>query len=256
LRLEWFGGHAGPSATALAVATLAILAALLVGAIIGAFTARDGSGAVARRVVLVIGGCGILAFALGPDDLGAHAGYLRARLALVAPLLLVAGLAAIRHKALRFGVLAALLVLNIWNLACVASFLPAANRDLEEFMAAADVVGRGKTLVLLGEQDQGGAFDYINPNLYCLGTGNAVATNYQAGTRHFPLQYRPGVRRAAREMTGRTRPIWTDVALLWDVAEPRPRGLTNDYVEAYRRGRLRVFTRRDGLPGGDPRVLQ
>jgi hypothetical protein len=256
LRLEWFGGHAGLSGTALTVATLAVLAALIVGAVIVAFSARDDSGAAARHVVLVIGGCGILAFALGPDDLGAHAGYLRARLALVAPLLLVAGLAAIRQKALRFGVPAALLVLNIWNLACVASFLPVANRDLEEFTAAADVVGHGKTLVLVGEESQGRAFDYINPNLYCLGTGNAVATNYQAGTRHFPLRYRPGVRRAAREMSSRTRPIWTDVALLWDVAEPRPRGLTSDYVEAYRRGRLRVFTRRDESPGGEPRVLQ
>jgi len=256
LRLEWFGAHAGLSSTALTVATLAVLAALVVGGVIAAFTARGEPGAAARRVVLVIGGCAILAFVLGPDDLGAHAGYLRARLALVAPVLVVAGLAVTRQKVLRFGALAVLLVLNIWNLACVASFLPVANRDIQEFMAAADVVGRGKTLVLLGEQDQVKAFDYINPNLYCLGTGNAVATNYQAGTRHFPLRYRPGVRRAAREMTSGTRPIWTDVALLWDVRDPRPRGLTSDYVEAYRRGRLRVFNRRDESPGGEPRARQ
>ena len=66
------------------------------------------------------------------------------------------------------------------------------------------------------------------------------------------LRARPGVRRAAREMANRTRPIWTDVALLWDVAAQRPRGLTNEYVEAYRRGRLRVFAHRDAGLDGEP----
>ena len=256
LRLEWFGAHAGSWTTALTLATLAVLAALLIGAIEAVSVRRDDSRLAARRVVLAIGGCAMLAFLLGPDDLGAHAGYLRARLALVAPMLVLAGLAAAHPKGLRLGVLWALFLLNVWNVACVASFLSKANRDLQEFTAAADVVGRGKTLVLVSEEDPDEPFDYINPNLYCFGTGNAVATNYQAGTSHFPLHYRPGVRKAAREMASQTRPIWTDVALLWDVAVPRPRGLTNDYVEAYRRGRLRVFARRDAGPDGEPQVPQ
>jgi hypothetical protein len=248
LRLEWFGTHAGLAAGGLTLVTLAILIVLALGSLVAA---RSGATMPpVRRALLVLGGLAFLAFAFGPADLGARAGYFEARLALVAPVLLLAGASVLPWVALRRGLLVVLVVLNLWSVGGVAVFLSRANRDLSEFTAAADVVGGGKTLFLWSGEDSDRPISYINPNLYCLDTGNAVASNYEAGTRHFPLRYRPGVRKAAREMANRTRPPWTDIVLLWDVpGSPR---MPESYVEVYRRGRLRVFARRPGGRSATP----
>lgn len=245
LRLEWFEAHGGLGATALTLATLALLGALVAGGGVGP---RLTPGGAERRVMLALAGLGAVAFVFGPDDIGPDAGFFKARLALVAPLLLVLGLPRAR-AALGRWLLISVLGASLWSTGAAALFLSGVQSEIREFVAARDEVGRNKTLVLIRGDTPEGPFDVVNPNLYCLGTGNASATNYQAGTRHFPLKYRPGIRRAAREMARQTRPVWTDVALLWDVDEPHPRGLTRDYAETYRRGRLRVFARRPDTPG-------
>jgi hypothetical protein len=249
LRLEWFETHAGSSASGLTLVTLAALVVLVLGSLVA--TRGGATMPPVRRVMLVVGGLAFLAFAFGPADLGAQAGYFEARLALLGPVLLLAGTSFLPWAALRGGVLVALVVLNVWSASGMAAFLSRANRDLREFTAAADVVGRGKTLFLWNGEDTDRPISYINPNLYCLGTGNAVATNYEAGTGHFPLRYRPGVRRAAREMANHTRPPWTEVVLLWNVpGSPR---MPDSYAEVYRRRRLRVFVRRAGGGSAAPK---
>jgi hypothetical protein len=162
------------------------------------------------------------------------------------PGLLLAGACLPPAGRLRSGLLVAVLALNALNLAAVGSFLARANRDLSEFTAALEEVGRGKTLHLVSAADPGAPVDFINANLYCYDTGNVFVGNYEAGTDHFPLRYRPGVRVPVRQMAQGTRPWWTDVVLSWNVPGAANPGGGDDYVETFRRGRLRVFARRAG----------
>ncbi len=244
LALEWFRFQAGPWAIVLTVAALSVLAGLVASTLAAPRRALPEPGL--RWTLLALAGAAALGLAFGPADLGARGGFFTTRLALVMPGLVLAGACLPASGPLRRGLLVAVLALGAFNLAAVGSRLDRANRDLSEFTAALDVVGRGRTLHLVRPPEPGAPVDFINANLYCLGNGNVFVGNYEAGTDHFPLRYRPGVRILVRQLAQGTAPWWTDAVLTWDAPEAADPGGGENYVETFRHGRLRVFARRAG----------
>lgn len=193
-----------------------------------------------------------LMYFLVPEHLGEHGGYVRTRLA---PLMIMASLPCVRLAASRVAscmVFAGLLVLLAINLASVSLFFDAAGRDLAEFTAAvgAPELRGAFTMATTRERDPARPVDYLHHAMehYCLRSGKISLQNYEAGTNHFPVVYRPEF---PRSWDGLTREYCysADVILAWDAGpDPAP-----GYDEVFRKGRLRVFRR--GPPSGRSRRL-
>ena len=188
----------------------------------------------------------LLAFFFVPDHLGAQGGFLKARLAAV-PFLLGLSLLpeAPRGPSRSLGLAVVLLLLGL-NLQLVQSHVAAANRDLEEFTAAAGLVRPGETLFAIKPRPENGSLvDVRAAERYCLAARAVCLGNYEAATRHFPVRLWPGVKERLKE--NRPGSFWADVLLAWDAAEDQLPLPAEPYREVYRRGALRLY-RRDSPP--------
>jgi hypothetical protein len=139
-----------------------------------------------------------------PHDLGArdgllpHGGYLKSRLALLPPLIWLACLREPANTPTRLVVRALTMVLLGANLLLVVRTFETDNETLDRFTAGIEAVGRGQRLTALGTSGRG---RLVNPlanarHYYCLGTDNVSVANYEAGTPHFPIKLRRGLRHA------------------------------------------------------------
>lgn len=253
LAAEWFPHSAGASVW---LATIAlILLALLVGHALMAHRARGHEG---RRnpgpleLLAVLCAVGAMAsFAFGQGVIDALGGYLPTRFALLAPVLLLAISSVPSGRALNAVVMAVALVLNAFALGSSYRYLTRANAAVKEFTQGVARVGTKRTIVMIRGPSVDPSVDPVNLGHYLVRTGNVNVDDYEAGTTHFPLRYRPGVRQAVREMlTGRS-PFWTDAVLHWNGPEG-PVPSSADYDEVLRSARLRVWVRRGDAPASSP----
>lgn len=168
-----------------------------------------------------------------------HGGYIKARLALLPPLIWLACLREPANAPLRLVIRALTVVLLGVNLFLVTRTFQEDNKTLEQFTAGIEAVGRGHRLKAIGPTGRG---RLANPlvgarHYYCLGTDNLSLDNYEAGTPHFPIKYRPGVTR------GQTTDA--DVLIFWQVASGAAGA---DWDLVFVQGALRIYRHRACQP--------
>jgi len=212
-----------------------------------------------RVAMLILAAMFLVVFAMMPEHLGAHGGFIPAR---IAPLPFLIGLGCLRVpsdpwlRRLASALTALALVINV---AMVTLYFREANQDLAEFVAARDFVGGGgQTVATLRRAARPGAL--VKPlehasDLYCAGTWNINFDNYEAATGHFPVRFRRGLPMRQDGLADEIR-MTADVLLVW--GNP-PEAITavrdGDYRETFRRGRLRVLERSRGVaPKGPART--
>jgi hypothetical protein len=179
-----------------------------------------------------------------PDSFGPHGAYLHCRLAILPMLIWLACLRSPTQPLVRIPLQIAMYALVAVNLVYVTMHFRACNRDIAEFTAGIEHVGRNKTLQTL----RGGVRPPLADHLgtagayYCLTTGNIDLDNYEAKTNHFPVRFRPEV----LDPTGRrlAEHIKPDILIVWDHDN---RGTIEHRGERYdrifHRRRLQIYER-------------
>jgi hypothetical protein len=192
---------------------------------------------------------GLLLFAayfLTANDLSEHGGFLKTRLA---PLFFLVWLACLRESThlevrLFFRILA--FVLIVLNLLLVTATVAAGNRLLEQYTAGIETVGVRQRLFVI--QPDPRPIPPVNPTLhaahyYCLGTGNINLDNYEAETLHFPVKYRPGVRRGRTFWNSYPDKEAVDVILSWQSEGSAAPRIPAGWNQVFNQGALRIFHR-------------
>ncbi|HKI37764.1 MAG TPA: hypothetical protein VKA46_38280 [Gemmataceae bacterium] len=190
------------------------------------------------------------AYLLLPNHLGLeHGGFLKARLALLPPLLWLACLRepALPEARLLVRGLTALLIAG--NLFLVTDTVRIGNREVEQYTAGVEAVGRGHRLFVI--QSNPKATPLVNPLLhaadyYCLGTENVNLDNYEAGTPHFPVTYRRGVTRGRDHWAAYPQQDVVDVVLCWQPSPNAKPGGPAGWDEIVAEGPLRIYRRPPG----------
>ena len=204
-----------------------------------------------RRSVLALSAMMFLLFAVIPDTLRAHGGFLKARLAPLAMMLALGAVGNARRTALSWRD-AASAAFVVANLALVYQHEGQLNREVEEFTAGVKWVHAGETVASVKSKAATDTVaDPFFSEYYCIDSHAICLSSYEGGTQHFPLKFRPGVKHRVR--LNRPGHFWTTVVIGWDAEDdelPQPR---EPYLEVFRDGRLRVFRREEGRePPGAP----
>jgi hypothetical protein len=239
---ELFAYHAGPvTAGCLVLVYCGLLAGFTIA---GAFrqTGEPHTGA-GWLFPVVFGTLLFAGFLLVPNDLGRdHGSFLKARLAVVLPLV---WLGCFREPAELWGrllVRGLAVVLVVGNLALATQTVAAGNQELRQYTAGIAAAGTGHRLFAVqGGRPRSPLVDHLlhAAGYYCLGTGNVNLDNYEASTLHFPVTYRKGLKRGPGDRLGFARPELVDVVLHWRT----PGGGPDGWDEVFREGPLRIYRR-------------
>jgi hypothetical protein len=239
---ELLGCHAG-SASPLGLLVACYLALLT------ALTLAEGrreDGAPGPLFPAVFGLCLLVAFVVVPNHLGSgHGGYVKARLAPLPPLLWLACLHEPAQRHARLLVRAVTPLLLVVNLVLITRTVQLGNEKLDQYTAGVAAVGAGHRLFV--QQQETTPPPLADPLLhashyYCLDTGNVNLDNYEAGTPHFPVKYRSGVRRGKGSLFGHPQQDAVDTLLCWtprQVNDQHPAG----WLELFHAGPLRIYRR-------------
>ncbi len=263
---ELFSHHSGDSLP-LGLIVLGLYAVLVVGTFLPSRSRNEiYSQAPSRWPVTILASAFLLAYVVLPQHLNIeHGGFLKTRIALLPPLLLLACLReparaerwmGDAYQSSRLPTLptlaarAVVILVLVVNLVLVTRRMAVDNRALAEFTAARDIVGCGRVLLVFwGQQHPPGkrSEELADPllhaaNYYCLGTGNLNFDNYQAGTKHFPVHFRDGFTRGRDMFVTDDGQDAVDVVLTWE-AETRP-DMPESFESVFRQGRLEMFAKR------------
>jgi hypothetical protein len=165
-----------------------------------------------------------------------HGGFLKARLAILPPLISLACLREPANTPTRLVLRALTVVLLGVNLLLVTQTFQEDNKALEQFTTGIEAVGGGHRLKVIGTTGKGRLANPLTGarHYYCLDTGNVSLDNYEASTPHFPIKYRDGPR--AQMATA-------DVVIYWRTTpgtiDPLPDLIFAD-------GNLRIYRRPQG----------
>ncbi len=182
----------------------------------------------------------VLALCL-PNHFGARGGYLRPRLLLLAPLLVLPCLRLPPPSLGRRLLQGAMTALIGVNLVLVARYAWYANRELKEFTAGIPHAGQRRTL-LFYRPPISARPDYWEHagDYYCLTTGNIDLYNYEAERPYFPIRFGPDIRHSYRgDLAGYVAECRVDVLLIWGTPPPLP----SEYRPSYRDGHLTIYER-------------
>jgi hypothetical protein len=159
----------------------------------------------------------VLYFAL-PNFWGQHGGHILSRVALVPPLLWLAccptSLIKSRQRVLQgalYLLLAAQLFLVTWH-------FRDGNRRIQEFTAAVDKIGGGRT-IFIGRPSQftgGVSLTEHGACYYALANGNINLDNYEAELPYFPVRYRPGIVRGRGNLDDYVGRDAVDLVFVWE----------------------------------------
>ncbi|MCI0685528.1 MAG: hypothetical protein L0Y71_25800 [Gemmataceae bacterium] len=191
-------------------------------------------------------------YVLAPQHLSMeHGGFLKSRLALFPPLLLLACFREPPWLEARWGLRGLIVAALAVNLVFVTRQFALHNHDLAEYTAARELadpgIGPGRIMFVVQEQAGRGGRELADPLLhasqhYALGTNTVNLDNYQATTRHFPLRLKAGVARGRGIFAFYDRQDVVDVILTWDAG--RNPGVPHGFQSIFREGRLQVFSKK------------
>jgi hypothetical protein len=237
---ELFAYHAGPNT----IGMFFLLVVLVVGClgIVEYFLGESEKTAGPGRLLPWLVSVAVLGFyLLLPNHLPSsgvvlnQGGFLKARFALMVPLIWLACFQEPAHPLPRFLVRGWAVVLLGVNLFLVTQMFQAGNQLLEDYTAGVEAAGRGHRLVGMGGLDGN---RLVNPlqhavDYYCLGTDNVNLDNYEAMTPHFPIKYRRGAGRGANLNSA-------DLLILWRTNSRPGNGA---WQEVFARGSLQILLR-------------
>ena len=188
----------------------------------------------------------LAAYLLVPDDLHRHGGVLKARLALLPPLVWLACLREPAHFGMRLVSRTAALGLVAANLFLVTATFAAGNRALAQYTAGLDAVGRGGRLFVVQPDPQ--PIPIADPlfhasNYYCLDTGILNLNNYETDAPHFPVAFRPGFRRGRGHWESYPNQDAVDVVLCWQTMPQLVVHGPAGWDEVFNQGPLRIYRR-------------
>jgi len=206
-----------------------------------------------RRRVVVLGLVIFGVYLAVPDFLSPAVGFMKARLALIAPLVWLAALrmpGEVRARRIAQAVLSLALLVNLYF---VLNHFASRNSEIAEYAAGMDRVGHNRTLFV--------ASPFVLPSLqsllvnhlehaadyYCLTTRNVNLDNFQASMRHFPVRYRDGVARAIGDFAVYPNQDSVDVLLSWRIKQD-PDRLGRGLTRIFRSGSLEIY----GEPSPSP----
>lgn len=146
-----------------------------------------------RWPIVLLGLFLALAYVAVPDRFGLHGSYVKARLAFLPALLWLACSRLPGWRVARWGLVGAIAALVAVNLGLVWRYFEVHNRELEEFTAGIEQVGRNRTLRAVVPAGDPGLPDPLlhAAGYYCLTTGNIDLDNYEASLPYFPVRWRP-----------------------------------------------------------------
>jgi len=200
------------------------------------------------RAAAVLLGIGLLVlFMVVPDSLGKQGGFLKARVAMLPPLLFLAGLRLPeRPIARRLLGSYAVLLLGL-NFVLVHGYFRAASADLQEFTAAVNHVGPRRTLWVVWTPPREKLVDYLKHagDLYCLNTWNIDLNNYEARLNHFPVRFRSTVAAGMTESLTAAVAQDLDFIIAWGNQDPAEGVIPPSFREIFHEGRLRVFEKKN-----------
>jgi hypothetical protein len=195
---------------------------------------------------LLLGLLWLAVYVLIPNHLNFdHGGYIKPRLAMLAPLFWLACLREPAHPLLRIGLRSVVVVLLAANLVLVTRTIRVGNGVVDRYTAGIEAVGRGHCLFVSQPDPQ--PVPLVNPllhaaNYYCLGKDNVNLNNYEATTLHFPLKFRRGVTRGHGSFLGYASRDSVDTILSWQPSGVR-RVAPDDWEEIFAEGPLRIYRR-------------
>lgn len=184
-------------------------------------------------------------FLLVPDNLSLeHGGYLKARFAMLPPMVWLACLRESSRPGFCWLVRSMLLFLLGANLVLVTEAFESGNRVVAQYTAGIEAVGRGHR-IYVNHHDEPPS-QLVKPLAhaayhYCLGTNNITLDNYEANLPHFPIKYRSGISRGRGGWAGYPNQALVDTIVSWQptgwrVAPP-------DWEEIFSQGPLRIYRR-------------
>jgi hypothetical protein len=192
---------------------------------------------------------GMLLFAayfLVPASLDPHGGFLKTRLALLPPLLLLACLRELAQLWMRLATRGVVLALLAANLFLVLGTAAVGNQALAQYTAGAEAVGRGfRLFVVQPERQERLLADPLlhASNYYCLGTDGVNLNNYETDAPHFPVRFRPAFRRGRGNWAAYPNQDVVDVVLCWQTAPRVDVKGPPEWPEVFRQGPLRIYRR-------------
>jgi hypothetical protein len=186
------------------------------------------------------------AYLLVPDSLDRHGSVLKARLALLPPLLWLACLREPARLGMRIVSRAAVLALLGANLLLVTGTFAAGNRALAQYTAGVEAVGRGGRLFVVQPDPHPSPLAdplFHASNYYCLGTDIVNLNNYETDAPHFPVRFRPGFRRGRGTWERYPNQDAVDVVLCWQTSPQRVVHGPAGWIEVFNQGPLRIYRR-------------
>jgi hypothetical protein len=183
-----------------------------------------------------------VAYFVVPDHAGPYVGYIAVRLGFLSPLLALPLLRLPSKGPYRKLSLGLVYAATLVHVVVVTLFVVDANKEIDEYVAAKDVVGSDSTIFVV-KPPQGDRFpDYLKHAscYYCLDHGNVALENYQAQTGQFWIRFGEGVALAKGDLSAYPNREQVDVVLVWGT-HPETIPQLVGCSEIFRRGRLRVF---------------
>jgi hypothetical protein len=195
---------------------------------------------------LLLGLLFLAVYLLVPDTLERHGSVLKARLALLPPLVWLACLRQPDRLGMRIVSRAAVLALLGANLLLVTGTFAAGNQALARYTAGVEAVGRGGRLFVVQPDPHPSPLAdplFHASNYYCLGTDIVNLNNYETDAPHFPVQFRPGFRRGRGNWESNPNKDAVDVVLCWQTSPHLVVHGPAGWEEVFNLGPLRIYRR-------------
>jgi len=205
-----------------------------------------------QRRIAVLGFMVFGLYLILPDFLSLAVGFLKARFALIAPLVWLAILRMPRRISARYALLTVLYLALLLNIGHILNHFRFCNAEIAEYLRGMDRVGNNRTLFvaspLIRHSQQTPLVNHLEhaADYYCLATHNVNLDNFQASTRHFPVRYRTGVFRAFGGFANYPQKSSIDILLSWRIAQ-NPDSLGRDLSLIFRSDSMEIYERQSRL---------
>jgi hypothetical protein len=194
---------------------------------------------------------GFLGLAIGllylvvPDSFSLAIGFLKARLIILPPLLLLPCFCLPASPVGKRWFLGGIYLLVGINIFLVGLHFQAANRDLAEYTVAVGRIGEGHTLFVVQSPLGPHVVNHFEhaADYYCLRGRNINLDNFQATVAHFPVHFRSGVARGYGYPSMYPHPEAIDLVLVWESRPGQSWRPSEGFRELHHRGRLTIYER-------------
>jgi hypothetical protein len=214
---------------------------------------RQSNGSATSRARLTLLVWITVSYLLLPDDLEpGHGGYIKQRVAILIPLLILTFLRQPSASVVSSALLPIAIGVFALNLANATYYVSRENRTLSEYTVGSEALGTKRVIVPIQPVETGRMVS--DPLLhaacyYCFVGGNVCLDNYEAASPNFPVKFRdPAVWEAVRRLQpgsdwNSPRGVISTV-IVWDSPGYAPRDMRGVFRQVFAAGRLTIYERK------------